>query len=151
MPSEMENSTGDVIRERAWEYGTTTGRPRRVGWSDAVAGRYCNTINGFTSLIVTRLDVLDGLPSVKICVRYRVDGRETDDFPASTSVLKRCQPVYQELPGWDRPTASATSLDQLPQQALAYLRRIEELVGCPVHMVSTGPRREETILIKRIL
>lgn len=151
MPTEMQNETGDIIRERAWEYGATTGRPRRVGWFDAVAGRYSAIINGFTSIVLTRLDVLDGFQSVKVCVGYRLDGEAIDRFPSSASILERCQPVYEELPGWDKPTASATSLSQLPREAINYVRRIEELVGAPVHIISTGPRRHETIQIRPIL
>ena len=148
MPSEMLDDTGNLFREKAGEYGTTTGRPRRIGWFDAVAGRYTALLNGFDSLVLTRLDVLDGLPSVKICIAYQVDGQVTKDLPGSTSVLERCQPVYEEVPGWDRPTAGATDINQLPKEAMAYVRRIEELVGCPVHLISTGPNREETILVK---
>ena len=147
MPSEMHGDIAEGLREKAHEYGTTTGRARRVGWFDAVAGRYSQLINGFTALVLTRLDILDGFPSVKICVGYRVDGRELDRFPTNTSLLARCQPIYEELPGWDQPTARATSLSQLPSQAIAYVRRIEELVRCKVQIISTGPRREETILI----
>jgi len=151
LPSEMLDDTGDMLRERAREYGTTTGRPRRVGWFDAVAGRYTTRLNGFTSLILTRLDVLDGLSSVKMCVGYRVDGKVIHDFPDSTSMLERCQPMYEEISGWDRPTARATDIHQLPQEAQAYVRRIEELVGCPVHLISTGPHRDETIVVKRLI
>ncbi len=148
MPSEMLDDTGNLLRERAQEYGTTTGRPRRVGWFDAIAGRYTTLLNGLTSLVLTRLDVLDGLPSVKMCSGYRVDDKIIHEFPGSTSRLERCQPIYEELPGWDRPTAGATDINQLPQEARAYVQRIEELVGCPVHVISTGPHREETISIK---
>ena len=148
MPTEMQDSVGDTIRERAWEYGTTTGRPRRVGWFDAVAARYSATINDFTSIIITRLDVLDGLSTVKLCVGYRVNGQAIDQFPANTFTLEQCEPIYEEMPGWQQPTASATARDQLPREAVDYVRRIEELVSCPVHMISTGPRREETILVK---
>ena len=147
LPAEIQGDTAEELREKAQEYGTTTGRARRVGWFDAVAGRYSQLINGFTALVLTRLDILDGFPSVKICVGYRVDGRELVRFPTNTGLLSRCQPIYEELPGWDQPTARATSLSQLPQRAIAYVRRIEELVGCKVHLISTGPRREETILI----
>lgn len=147
MPSEMHGDIAEGLREKAHEYGTTTGRARRVGWFDAVAGRYSQLINGFTALVLTRLDILDGFPSVKICIGYRVDGRELDRFPTNTSLLARCQPIYEELPGWDQPTARTTSLSQLPSQAITYVRRIEELVGCKVQIISTGPRREETILI----
>ena len=151
MPSEIHGEVADDLRERAQEYGTTTGRPRRLGWFDAVAGKYSRLVNGFTGLVLTRLDILDGSPSVKICVGYRADGRELDRFPVNTSLLDRCQPIYEEFPGWDQPTASATSLSQLPQNAIAYVRRIEELVGCKVQIISTGPSREETILVEPII
>ena len=144
--SEMEDGTGDVLRQKAWEYGATTGRARRIGWFDAVAGRYSALINGFTSLVLTRLDVLDGFPALKMCVGYEVDGELIDHFPASIALLERCQPVYEELPGWEVPTASATDMSQLPEEAMAYVRRIEELVGCPIHLISTGPQRWETIV-----
>ena len=151
MPSEMQGEVADGLREKAQEYGTTTGRPRRVGWFDAVAGKYSRQLNGFTGMVVTRLDILDGFPSVKVCVGYRVDGQELDRFPANTNLLARCQPVYQELPGWDRPTASATNLSHLPENAIAYVRRIEELVGCRVQIISTGPSRAETIVVEKFI
>ena len=151
MPSEMHGETADSLRESAQEYGTTTGRPRRVGWFDAVAGKYSRLINGFTGMVLTRLDILDGFPSVKICVGYRVDGQEMDRFPANTNLLARCQPIYQEMPGWDRPTASATKLSQLPENAIAYVRRIEELVGSQFQIISTGPSREETIVVQQVI
>lgn len=149
--SEIQNGMGDVIRQRAWEYGTTTGRPRRCGWFDGVAGRYSAQLNGFTSAVLTRLDVLDGFESVKVCVAYQVDGKTLDHFPGSVSVLERCQPVYEELPGWDQPTASTRRLKDLPPEAVRYVRRLEELIGCPIHVISTGPRREETILVRPIV
>ena len=151
MPSEIQEEVADDLREKAQEYGTTTGRPRRLGWFDAVAGKYSRLVNGFTGLVLTRLDILDGCPSVKICVGYRADGRELDRFPVNTSLLDRCQPIYEEFLGWDQPTASATSLSQLPQNAIAYVRRIEELVGCKAQIISTGPSREETILVEPVI
>ena len=151
MPSEMHGEMADDLREKAHEYGTTTGRPRRVGWFDAVAGRYSQLLNGFTGMVLTRLDILDGFPSVKVCVGYQADGKDLDRFPANTNLLARCQPVYQELPGWDRPTASATSLSQLPENAVAYVRRIEELVGCWAQIISTGPSRAETIVVEQFI
>ena len=151
MPSEMHGEVADELREKAQEYGTTTGRPRRLGWFDAVAGQYSRLINGFTGLVLTRLDILDGSPSVKICVGYQADGRELDRFPVNTSLLERCQPIYEEFAGWDQPTASATSMSQLPENAIAYVRRIEELVGCKVQIISTGPGREETILVEPVI
>lgn len=151
MPSELHGEAADSLREKAHEYGTTTGRPRRVGWFDAVAGRYSRLINGLTGLVLTRLDILDGFPSVKICVGYRASGKELHRFPANTGLLEQCQPIYEEMPGWDQPTASATSISQLPDNAVAYVQRIEELVGCPVQIISTGPSREETILIQPVI
>ena len=151
MTSEMDDDTGDALREKAWEYGATTGRARRIGWFDVVAGRYSALVNGFTSLVLTRLDVLDGFPNIKVCVGYTVDGEMIDHFPANVALLERCQPVYEELPGWDQPTANTTHISQLPDQAVAYVRRIEQLLGLPFHLISTGPRRWETILIQPIL
>jgi adenylosuccinate synthase len=151
MPSELHGEAAEHLREKAHEYGTTTGRPRRVGWFDAVAGRYSRLVNGLTGLVLTRLDILDGFPSVKICVGYRASGKELYRFPASTGLLEQCQPIYEELPGWDQPTASATSTSQLPDNAVAYVQRIEELVGSPVQIISTGPSREETILIQPVI
>ena len=147
MPTEMLDATEELLREKAGEYGVTTGRPRRLGWFDAVAGRYSVGLNGFSSLVLTRLDILDGLPMVKLCVGYRTAEREVDRFPADTLLLERCEPIYEEMSGWDIPTAGSTRLSQLPKEAVAYLRRIEELVGCSFSMVSTGPKREETIVL----
>ncbi len=151
MPSEMEGVTAEGLRETAHEYGTTTGRPRRIGWFDAVAAKYSRLVNGMTGLVLTRLDILDGFPSVKVCVGYQVDGQRIDRFPSNTSLLAQCQPIYEEHPGWSQPTASATSLSQLPENAMSYVNRIEELVGCPVQIISTGPNREETIEVSRVI
>ena len=151
MPTELHDATGELLREKAHEYGTTTGRARRVGWFDAVAARYSRQINGFTGIVFTRLDILDGFPSVKVCVGYQVGGRDIDYFPADTALLERCVPVYEEFPGWDQPTASATKLSQLPDNALAYIKKVETLVGCPIQIISTGPRREETVLVEPVL
>ena len=145
MPSEMDEPTAEKIREIAQEYGTTTGRARRIGWFDGIAAKYSQLVNGFTGLVLTRLDILDGFESVKICIGYQADGQRITRFPANTALLSRCQPIYEELPGWSQPTASATQLSQLPTNAITYIRRIEQLVGCRVQIVSTGPSRAETI------
>jgi adenylosuccinate synthase len=145
MPTELEDEIGEAIRFRAWEYGTTTGRARRCGWFDGVVARYSAMVNEFTGAILTRLDVLDGFDSIKICVAYRLDGETIDKFPSSPAILARCIPVYEELPGWQNPTASLTRWDDLPKPAKDYVNRIEELVGCPVKLISTGPHRDETI------
>ncbi|MBI4311027.1 MAG: adenylosuccinate synthase [Chloroflexi bacterium] len=146
MVTELNDATGEKIRELAWEYGATTGRPRRVGWFDAVAARYSANLNGFTSAVLTRLDVLDGFPSVKVCVGYKADGKIFDRFPASISLMSRCEPVYEEFEGWDQPTASARQMAKLPENAVKYVRRLEELIGVSIDIISTGPRREETVV-----
>lgn len=151
MPSELHDETAELLREKAQEYGTTTGRARRVGWFDAVAARYSRQINGFTGMVLTRLDILDGFSSVKICVGYQVGNEEIDYFPADIALQEKCVPVYEELPGWDTPTASSTRKDQLPVNALNYIQRVEDLVGCRVQIISTGPSREETILVEPVL
>jgi adenylosuccinate synthase len=150
-PTELNNEIGEAIRARAWEYGTTTGRPRRCGWFDAVAARYSVAINGMNSAILTRLDVLDGFSPIKVCVAYRVNGEVTDRFPSTSAVLEACEPVYEEFPGWDKPTAGASDISALPPEALRYVRRLEELLGCPISMISTGPRREEAISLRDVL
>ena len=150
MPSEIKGEEAEEIREKAQEFGVTTGRARRIGWFDGVAARYSQLVNGFTGLVLTRLDILDEFDSVKVCVGYEVDGKRVDRFPANTGLLARCEPIFEELPGWDQPTASATELSQLPENALAYVKRIEELVGCRVQIISTGPRREETIQVEPV-
>ena len=145
MPTELADETGNLIREQAHEYGTTTGRPRRCGWFDAIAARFSTRINAFTQVAVTRLDVLDILPSLKICVGYELDGKPIDYFPASAAALDRCQPIYEELPGWQVPTSEARQYDQLPALARRYIDRLEELIGCPVSLISVGMRREQSI------
>jgi len=145
LPTELKDETGDLIRERAHEYGTTTGRPRRCGWFDAVVARHSTRINGFTGAAITRLDVLDSLPQLKICVGYKLDGREIDYFPASVADLSKCQPVYEELPGWQSSTSDIRQYEQLPVQARQYVARLEELVACPINIISVGAEREQTI------
>lgn len=145
MPTELTDETGHLIRERAHEYGTTTGRPRRCGWFDAVAARFSCRVNGFTGMAVTRLDILDGFSSLKICNGYTLDGVETDQFPSRIGDLARCQPVYEELPGWRSPTGAARKYGDLPPEARRYLERLEELVRCPVRVISVGSSREQTV------
>jgi adenylosuccinate synthase len=145
MPTELKDKTGDLIRERAHEYGTTTGRPRRCGWFDAVAARFSSRINGLTGAVVTRLDILDILPGLKICVGYELDGKAIDYFPASVTELARCKPVYEELPGWQAPTTGIRRYEELPVEARGYIARLEELIGCPVNLICVGPEREEVI------
>ena len=149
MVTELLDDVGEAIRERAQEYGATTGRPRRCGWFDAVAARYSAQLNGYTSIVLTRLDILDSFSNIKICTGYRLeDGTIITDFPTSASTLERCEPIYEEIPGWDGSTASTTNVKDLPHGAKLYVDRIEELIGVPVDIISTGPRREETIIIR---
>jgi len=145
LPTELKDETGDLIREQAHEYGTTTGRPRRCGWFDAVAARFSARINGFTGAALTRLDVLDTLPRFKICVGYKLDGKTIDYFPGNVASLERCQPVYEELPGWQSPTSDIRDYEKLPAQAKQYITRLEELISCPVNIISVGAEREQTI------
>jgi adenylosuccinate synthase len=147
MPTEIEDETGQLIRERAHEYGTTTGRPRRCGWFDGVAARFSARINGFTGVAITRLDVLDNLSFLKVCVGYQLDGGNISDFPGSAAVLERCQPVYEELPGWQADTSNIRRREDLPGEARQYLSRLEELISCPIKLVSVGQRREQTIMV----
>ena len=145
MPTELKDETGDLIRERAHEYGTTTGRPRRCGWFDAVAARLSNQINGFTGAAITRLDILDVFPRLKICVGYKLDGHTIDYFPANVAAVERCQPVYEEVDGWQTPTSHIREYEQLPLEARQYIARLEELISCPVNLISVGKAREQTI------
>ncbi len=145
MPTELQDETGDLIREHAHEYGTTTGRPRRCGWFDAVAARFSTRVNGFTGAAFTRLDVLGILPRLKICVGYKLDGETIDYFPGDIATLEKCQPVYEELPGWQCPISHILDYEQLPVEAQKYVSRLEELSSCPVNVISIGPERGQTI------
>lgn len=150
MPTEIHDEIGELIRERAHEYGTTTGRPRRCGWFDAVVGRHSAELSGFTATAITRFDILDVLSTIKICTAYEVDGVTYSRPPASTTLLERCRPVYEELPGWLCSTSDIRRFEDLPPKAQAYARRIEELIDCPIALVSVGASREQTIVVKPI-
>ncbi len=147
-PTEQQNEIGDRIGERGREFGTVTGRKRRCGWFDAVLVRQTVRTSGIDGIALTKLDILDGFDEVKISVGYRLDGREIDYLPASEHAQARVEPVYESVQGWHEGTACARSWAQLPAQAIKYVRRIEELVGCPVALLSTSPEREDTILMK---
>jgi len=150
MPTELNDEVGEAIRERGHEFGTVSGRPRRCGWFDAVAARLSARINGFTSIVVTRLDILDNMPELKICTGYKLDGKTIDYFPASIAALEKCQPVYESWPGWDKPTSDARKFKDLPPNAQHYVHRLEELLGCPASLISVGAHREQTIVRKSI-
>ena len=149
--TELKGETGERIRNLAGEFGTTTGRARRVGWFDSVVARYSLRVNGYTSLILTRLDVLDSFDSIRLCSAYELDGKIVTDFPGSAAVLERCTPIYEDFPGWDSPTAGVTDYDDLPEGARAYVRRLEELIGRPIDIISTGPYRHETIEVRSMI
>jgi len=151
MPTELKDETGDLIRETGHEYGTTTGRPRRCGWFDAVAARFSSRINGFTRTALTRLDILDKFPTLKICVGYQLDGKTIDYFPASIAALERCQPIYEELPGWQTPITHVRQYRDLPLRARQYVKRLEKLTGCPIGLICVGPEREQTIEVRPLL
>ncbi len=151
MPTELRDETGDLIRERAHEYGATTGRPRRCGWFDAVAARFSTRINGFTGAVITRLDILDILPALRICVGYRLDGKVIKYFPSSVASLEKCEPVYEDLPGWQTSISDIRRFEELPQEARRYVNRLEELIGCPVKIICVGPERGQTIEIGSLL
>jgi adenylosuccinate synthase len=150
MPTELKDETGDKIRSLAHEYGTVSGRPRRCGWFDAVAARLSSRVNGFTSAALTRLDVLDGMPRLRICTGYKINGDIIKDFPASVAVLEKCQPVYEDMPGWEKPTENCRVFSELPVKARKYIGKLENLLGLPVTVVSVGQRREQTIVRKSV-
>ncbi len=150
MPTEMPKETADLVREQGKEYGATTGRPRRCGWFDAVTARFAAEVNGLDGAVITRLDVLDNLPSLKICTKYSLDGQLLDVLPIDAEEIERCQPVYEEYEGWQTATSHVRRFNDLPKAAQLYVNAISELTGCPVYLVSVGPRREETIHLREV-
>ncbi len=146
-PTEMHGALGQQVRDNGGEYGATTGRPRRCGWLDAVQLRYALAINGTSYLAITKLDVLDDQPTLKICTAYRHAGRTVAAFPSDLGVLSACEPQYEELPGWQAKITGATSLAELPDRARAYLRRLEEHLAVPVRIVSVGDDRRQTLFV----
>ncbi|MFO8231029.1 MAG: adenylosuccinate synthase [Longimonas sp.] len=144
-PTELENEMGEHLRKVGAEFGATTGRPRRCGWLDLVALRYTTMINGFTELVITKLDVLSGLDEIKVCVAYQYDGKETQRFPSEAHTLERITPVYETLPGWDEDISDARHWSDLPSAAQDYLRFVEEHSRAPIGSVSIGPRRDQII------
>lgn len=146
--TELEGDLGAYLCDKGAEFGTTTGRKRRCGWFDAVIGRYAVRINGIDCLAITKLDVLDDLDALQVCVAYEIDGKPCSHFPSSSHRLQQCQPIYQTLPGWKQSTAHCRSLDDLPKAALAYLKFLAELMAVPIAIVSVGASREQTIIIE---
>ena len=150
-PTELHDADGERLRDIGHEYGTTTGRPRRCGWYDAVIARYAARVNGVTGFVLTKLDVLTGWPEIPVCVAYEVDGVRHDEMPANQTDFHHARPVYELLPGWDEDLSKARDFDDLPANAQAYVRRIEELSGAPVAAVGVGPGRDEIVSLRPLL
>jgi adenylosuccinate synthase len=146
-PTELDDEIGRRIGQRGNEFGTNTGRPRRCGWFDAVLVRQCIKISGIDGIALTKLDILDGFNEIKVCTHYRLDGKDIDYLPAAQGAQMRVEPVYETIEGWKGATGGARSWADLPAQAIKYVRRIEELIGAPVALLSTSPEREDTILV----
>lgn len=152
-PTELRDETGEWLRERGREYGTTTGRPRRCGWLDAVALRYAVRINGLSGLALTKVDTLSGLPQIKVCVGYRCKApaaRAITEWPHTIKVLQGCEPLYETLPGWDADISACRSFDELPEPVKRYVAFIEEQAGVPVVLVSVGPDRQQTLMRRKL-
>jgi len=145
-PTELDGEEGDLLRERGREYGATTGRPRRCGWLDLAALRYAAWLDGLTEVAITKLDVLDAMDQVKVCVAYNIDGERTQEMPGDLELFSKAKPVYETFPGWQGKVKGATEWQNLPSQAKKYLEYIEGFLGVPIGIVSTGPGREETIV-----
>jgi adenylosuccinate synthase len=147
-PTELHGAIGEELCDRGAEFGTTTGRRRRCGWFDAVIGRYAVRINGLDCLAITKLDVLDELDEIKVCVAYEIEGRRCVDLPSNARHFARCQPIYETVPGWQKSTADCRTLEDLPPQALAYLEFLAELMEVPIAIVSLGASRDQTIIVE---
>ncbi|MGQ9616989.1 MAG: adenylosuccinate synthase [Spirochaetota bacterium] len=149
-PTELKNETGELIRKRGGEFGASTGRPRRCGWFDAVCVRHAIRVSGIEKLAMMKFDVLDGLPEVRVCTKYRIGGRETDEFPANVDVLERVEPFYMVFEGWDR-LAGVRKIEELPKNALYYIESLEKLLGVPIAILSTGADERDTIIREEVL
>jgi adenylosuccinate synthase len=147
-PTELNGKMGELLCDRGAEFGTTTGRKRRCGWFDALIGRYAVRINGLDCLAITKLDVLDELEEINVCVAYEIDGKHIEEFPSSARQFANCKPIYKTLPGWQQSTADCRSLDDLPKQALDYLKFLAELMEVPIAIVSLGASRDQTIIVE---
>jgi adenylosuccinate synthase len=147
-PTELEDATGQRLGERGHEFGTVTGRKRRCGWFDAVLVRQSVAVSGVTGIALTKLDVLDGFEEISICTGYKLGDQTLDYYPAHAADQAKVEPIYDTMPGWQESTAGARSWAELPAQAIKYIRRVEELIQCPVALVSTSPEREDTILVR---
>jgi adenylosuccinate synthase len=151
MPTELFDEVGDEMRRRGHEYGTNTGRARRCGWFDAVAGRFVAQLNGLDAIVITKLDVLDTFPTIKICTAYRLYGKTIHSLPANLNDLAACEPVYEEVEGWQCSTSGISTYEELPAAARSYLKRLEELLETPITMISVSPQRGRTIQLQDVL
>jgi adenylosuccinate synthase len=153
MPTELDNEEGQILRIQGPrpEVGTTTGRPRRTGWFDAVASNYSASINSVTAIAITRLDVLDPFPSIQVCTSYEIDGKKVSTPPASIGAFNRAVPVYEEMPGWQGDSTGARKFDELPENAQRYVKRLGQLIGRPIEIVSVGPEREQVVIVDHAL
>jgi adenylosuccinate synthase len=153
MPTELLDETGQILRMQGPrpEVGTTTGRPRRTGWFDAVVSRYSADLNSVTGIALTRLDVLDPFPSILVCTGYKIDGKQVNTPPANIAAFNRAEPIFEELPGWGSDSSGARKFEDLPVNAQNYVRRIGQLIGKPIEIVSVGPEREQVILTDGVL
>jgi len=151
LPTELTDALGQALRDWGGEYGATTGRPRRCGWFDAVAARYAARVNGLDALLMTKLDVLDRLETIRVCVAYELDGERTEDFPADCSLLARVRPIYRDFPGWRKGTSEASRWADLPVEAQRYVRALEELCGTPIALLSVGSERGRTVVLREDL
>ena len=147
-PTELNGKMGELLCDRGAEFGTTTGRKRRCGWFDALIGRYAVRINGLDCLAITKLDVLDELEEINVCVAYEIDGKQIEEFPSSARQFANCKPIYKTLPGWQQSTSECRTLDDLPKQALDYLKFLAELMKVPIAIVSLGASRDQTIIVE---
>ena len=150
-PTELTDEKGDWLRKTGHEYGVTTGRPRRTGWFDAVIARYATRINGITDYFLTKLDVLSGLERVPVCVAYNVNGTRHDEVPMTQTEFHHAVPVYEYLDGWWEDLSSAKQFEDLPRNAQAYVRALEDMIGAPVCGIGVGPRRDQTLQIRPLI
>jgi adenylosuccinate synthase len=150
-PTELLGPDGDRLRDAGAEFGTTTGRPRRCGWFDAVVARYATRINGVTDFVLTKLDVLTGLAEVPVCVAYEVDGRRRDELPVDQAEFARAVPVYESFPGWTEDISAARTLDDLPANARRYVEALEKMIKAPISAIGVGPGRDETIAVRDLI
>ncbi|WP_306536529.1 adenylosuccinate synthase [Geobacter sp.] len=147
-PTELLDAEGEKLRQAGNEFGSTTGRPRRCGWFDAMVVRFAVRVNGLTGVALTKLDVLNDFDTIKICTGYTYEGKPVEDLPANLAVFEKCQPVYEEIPGWKCDISGARRFEDLPEKARQYVHRLEELTGCPIVLVSVGPGRDQTMILR---